>query len=106
MRISVVIPMYNEEKGIEQSLRTLHAALEKELAPSDFEILAVNDGSTDRTGALVGALDHGAELMDAEMFSVLGDPLLPVKNRAGGVQLNGDHQHQQHRGQHYDAQGR
>jgi dolichyl-phosphate beta-glucosyltransferase len=56
MRISVVIPMYNEEKGIEQSLRTLHAALEKELAPSDFEILAVNDGSTDRTGALVSAL--------------------------------------------------
>ena len=56
MRISVVIPMYNEEQGIEQSLTTLHEALLKALDPADFEIVAVNDGSRDRTGALVAAL--------------------------------------------------
>lgn len=56
MRISVVIPMYNEERGIEKSLITLHGALSAAMAPDDFEIVAVNDGSTDTTGPLVKSL--------------------------------------------------
>ena len=58
MRLTVVIPMYNESARIESSLRTLHAALEKAMPREAFEILASNDGSTDATPAIVSALER------------------------------------------------
>ena len=58
MRLTVIIPMYNESARIEQSLRTLHAALSSALDAADFEILAANDGSTDETPAIVSALEQ------------------------------------------------
>jgi len=48
-RLSVVIPAYNEERGIAAVLETLCG----EAALSGAEILVVDDGSTDATGALV-----------------------------------------------------
>ncbi|MHB8483643.1 MAG: glycosyltransferase family 2 protein [Nitrospiria bacterium] len=47
-RISVIVPAYNEEK-------TLRSCLESILASDypDFEVIVVNDGSTDRTGNVV-----------------------------------------------------
>ena len=56
MRLTVVIPMYNEEKVISDNLQTLLLCLGGRLAPDDFEVIAVNDGSTDRTEELVRAL--------------------------------------------------
>ena len=47
-RISVVIPVYNQEKYIEQ---TVLSALNQEGA--DFEVIAVNDGSIDRSGEIL-----------------------------------------------------
>ncbi len=46
-RLSVVLPVYNEEDCIEGVIREVHGVL-KGMGQS-FEILAVNDGSTDRT---------------------------------------------------------
>ncbi len=57
MKLSVVIPIYNME-------RWLPACLDSVLDPAceDYEILAVNDGSTDRSGAI--AADYAARWPD------------------------------------------
>jgi glycosyltransferase involved in cell wall biosynthesis len=50
---TVVIPCYNEETAIEGTIAALRAALPDS---ADYAIVVVNDGSTDRTGALLRAL--------------------------------------------------
>ncbi len=52
--ISVVLPAYNEEAVIATTVRKVFLALSRMVA--DFEILVVNDGSKDRTGAIVAAI--------------------------------------------------
>ncbi len=51
IRVSVVLPVYNEEECIEGVLREVHGVLSG--MGSTFEILAVNDGSSDRTRAVL-----------------------------------------------------
>ncbi len=50
-RLSVVIPLYKEEDNVERLVDELHAALE--LYPGEFELVVVDDGSTDRTRELL-----------------------------------------------------
>ena len=46
-QLSIVIPIYNEEKNIERTIRTIRESLaDKKI---EYEIIAVNDGSTDRS---------------------------------------------------------
>ncbi len=45
--VSVVIPVYNEEGNIDRLYQELTAALEE--IGRDFEVIAINDGSSDRT---------------------------------------------------------
>src|SRR3984957_10074710 len=47
-RVSVIVPARNEEEAIEQSLNTLLA-----LDYDNYEVIAVNDRSTDRTGEII-----------------------------------------------------
>lgn len=47
MEISVVIPVYNEEKNIREKLSALNETLKKSF--KSYEIIAVNDGSCDRS---------------------------------------------------------
>jgi glycosyltransferase involved in cell wall biosynthesis len=47
-RVSVIVPARNEEKTIEKALRTLLA-----LDYDNYEVIAVNDRSTDRTGQIM-----------------------------------------------------
>lgn len=47
MKLSIVIPAYNEEAVIEQTVSAFHAELAKEKIP--HEILVVNDNSKDKT---------------------------------------------------------
>ena len=54
MKISVIIPMYNEAKIIESNAKTLSAYCEK--AFEDYEILFVDDGSRDGCGEIVEKL--------------------------------------------------
>lgn len=49
--LSVVIPAYNEEKRIGQTLLEIDRYLSKQ--DYSYEILVVNDGSKDKTGAIV-----------------------------------------------------
>ncbi len=47
-RVSIIVPARNEEETIEQALRTLLA-----LDYDNYEVIAVNDRSTDRTGEIM-----------------------------------------------------
>lgn len=50
--ISVVVPLYNKEPIIEKSL---HSVLAQDYC--DFELVVVNDGSTDRSAEIVKSID-------------------------------------------------
>src|SRR4029077_6332334 len=47
-RVSIIVPARNEEETIEQALNTLLA-----LDYDNYEVIAVNDRSTDRTGEII-----------------------------------------------------
>jgi dolichol-phosphate mannosyltransferase len=51
MKLSIVLPAYNEEGSIEETLRTLYAKLQEEQI--DHEIVVVNDNSKDNTLGLL-----------------------------------------------------
>lgn len=52
LKISVVIPLYNKERTIVQ---TIESVINQTF--TDFEIVVVNDGSTDKSASLVAGLD-------------------------------------------------
>jgi glycosyltransferase involved in cell wall biosynthesis len=52
--ISIVFPMYNEEAYIHRAVRAAHAALAE--ITNDYEIVIVDDASSDRTGAIADEL--------------------------------------------------
>ena len=54
-RISVVLPAYNEEGNIVEQVKAVDVAL-RDLQFDEFEILVVDDGSTDRTREVTEAL--------------------------------------------------
>jgi dolichol-phosphate mannosyltransferase len=56
IRLSVFIPAYNEEANIEATVRELRTALHSRSL--DYEIIVVNDGSSDRTGQIIDALSR------------------------------------------------
>ncbi len=47
MQVSVVIPLHNEEESIEDMYKALNSVMEAEY--SDYELIFIDDGSTDRT---------------------------------------------------------
>lgn len=49
--VAVLVPCYNEEAHVEETIEAL-----MELAYPNFEVVAINDGSRDRTGELLNAL--------------------------------------------------
>jgi glycosyltransferase involved in cell wall biosynthesis len=52
---SLLIPVYNEEGAVEATVRAAHDALAK--AGEAFEIVVVDDGSSDRTPAILASLE-------------------------------------------------
>jgi glycosyltransferase involved in cell wall biosynthesis len=74
--VSVVFPMYNEEEYVERAVRAARSALED--LGADFEILVVNDASTDRTGERAEALareDPRVRVVHNERNRTLGGTL-------------------------------
>lgn len=61
LRLSVVVPAYNEAGNIATTIERLGATIGQTIDPSDFEVLVVDDGSTDET-ALV-AQEAGARVL-------------------------------------------
>ncbi len=56
MKISFIVPVYNEEKCAGQFLETLYSSLAK--SEVDFEIVVVDDGSTDRSLEIISQVPH------------------------------------------------
>ena len=50
--VSVIIPAFNEELGIVETLKEIHEVLSTNF--DNFEIIVVNDGSSDNTGKAAG----------------------------------------------------
>ena len=49
MKISVVIPMYNESSIVADTIRTLDEAMKRNFGENEYELIFVSDGSTDDT---------------------------------------------------------
>jgi glycosyltransferase involved in cell wall biosynthesis len=78
-KLSVVIPAYNEAKRIEPTLRETKKYLDKQ--KYDYEVLIVNDGSTDNTAEVVGGI-----ICDWDKFKLIDNR----KNKGkGGVVKQG-----------------
>jgi glycosyltransferase involved in cell wall biosynthesis len=77
--VSIIVPARNEEETIEQSLRTLLA-----LDYENYEVIAVNDRSTDRTGEIMERVekDPHPSTSSGQAFSQntreMGHPVLRV----------------------------
>lgn len=55
--VDIAIPVYNEERDLERSVRTLHAHL-RSLVPFPTRITIVDNASTDTTGGIGSLLAH------------------------------------------------
>lgn len=56
MKLSVIIPAYNEEKSIISTLEKIISYLKNQ--DYDYEVIVINDGSNDKTGELVEGKQH------------------------------------------------
>ena len=56
MKLSVIIPMYNEEEIVEDAVRTLDFALRRDFGAGEYEMLFVSDGSTDKCREIAESL--------------------------------------------------
>ncbi|MCS3665220.1 glycosyltransferase family 2 protein [Salinibacter ruber] len=61
MKFSVIIPVYNRERLIEEALDSVFAQ-----TFDDFEVIVVDDGSTDRTAEVVRAYSGSVQLIHQE----------------------------------------
>ena len=62
VEVSVVLPAYNEERTIADTVRTTLATLESFLPPGSFEVIVAEDGCQDRTPEIADelAVEHDA----------------------------------------------
>src|SRR5258708_23595956 len=70
-RVSIIVPARNEEESIEQGLNTLLA-----LDYDNYEVIAVNDRSTDRTGEIMDRVAQNPRLENLQ----IQNPHLPAQN--------------------------
>ena len=61
---SVIVPAFNEEQTIKDTVSEIHMAFSR--VGHDFEILIVNDGSTDFTAEIINTLGNDI----AEVFPI------------------------------------
>lgn len=53
LKFSVIIPCYNEEMAIRETVETINKCIEDR---NDYEIIVVNDGSTDKSGEILESI--------------------------------------------------
>lgn len=88
MRISLVIPAYNEAEGVETTAASLRGVLGYLRGKYDVEVVFVNDGSRDETADLLTeafATDDGVKIVSHEVNKGLGAAI-----RTGFANATGD----------------
>ena len=65
--LEIVLPVYNEEKVLERSVRALHAFLSDNLAQYDWRITIADNASTDQTALIVGMPAHAVLAVAVEI---------------------------------------
>ncbi len=81
IKVSIIIPAYNAEKYI---FRSLHSALNQTL--QDLEVVVINDGSTDRTRAIVEDIatkDSRVKVLNIENSGVSNARNIGINNSQG-----------------------
>lgn len=68
MKISVIIPMYNEKKVVEDTIKTLDLALKRDFGENEYEMIFSNDGSVDGCDAIARSM-----MADHPALKVIGD---------------------------------
>ena len=68
MKISVIIPMYNEKKIVLDTIKTLDQALENDFGKGQYEMIFSNDGSTDGCDEIALSM-----VADYPALKVIGD---------------------------------
>lgn len=68
MKISVIIPMYNESKIVAETIKTLDAALLRDFGENEYEMIFSNDGSADGCGEIARSM-----IKDHPSLKVIGD---------------------------------
>jgi glycosyltransferase involved in cell wall biosynthesis len=56
--LSVVIPVYNERESIGKTVEEIHAAFEKAGTSVEYEVIVVDDGSDDGSGAILAEMSN------------------------------------------------
>lgn len=54
-KLSIIVPVYNVEKYLERCICSL---LDQDISPDEYEIIMVNDGSTDKSGIIAEQLQQ------------------------------------------------
>lgn len=57
-KFSIIIPVYNEEQSVKQTLMNLVDFLQSKYQKDDYEIIIVNDASTDKTKGVLETLQN------------------------------------------------
>ncbi|MEG1563896.1 MAG: glycosyltransferase family 2 protein [Bacteroides sp.] len=76
LKLSIIIPAYNAEKHIE---RCIHSLYEQDMATNEYEVLVINDGSTDQTLAVVERLCKQYPFV--RLFSTINNGLSISRNK-------------------------
>lgn len=79
IKLSVIIPAYNEEKRIEATLRSVDSYLTKQ--SFEYEIIVVDNGSKDKTVEVVKRLE--ATIKNARILEQ--PPIVPGNNKGNAV---------------------
>ena len=85
MKLSVIIPMYNVEKYISTTLYSLINQNNK-----NFEVILVDDGSTDNTYNTAKSILSKGELIDYKFIKQKNSGVSSARNR-GLVETTGDY---------------
>ena len=71
-KVLIVVPVYNEEKIIEQNLKKLYEYAKLNLSSYDFRILVADNNSNDQTAPIVKKLTNQFSQIGYEFFEKKG----------------------------------
>ena len=94
MFLSIVVPCYNEEEGLREFHRQMTAAA-RALCGQRFELILIDDGSTDNTWKLINELS--AEDRNVVAVRLAAQPRSSIGRDRGAEQPDPGRQHPDHR---------